>query len=285
MNIPGFLISLLLTLSVSAAYGDYAVVPNDVYNSYTHFLNKRSALNITDYSGSHTNRDVVETIIWQQALKKGGYDKTINIEALDISYSRVILEIKHGTIAAFANSVWLDDIEDYENYKDLFYITEPVIPEHKFYAGFYTTPDRVSQIKIKDKEGISNYKFSCNRHWKKDNQLLEHLNADCMFSNTWEAMVNKLKNKHADMVLAPFQASKDMSLIAFGEILVPLPNVKTSLPGKRVFIISKKSRNGEALFKALNKGIKLMNKEGLIEKAYEQSGFYNHKTKEWKLID
>jgi hypothetical protein len=285
MNIWKTIISLLLTLSISVVYGDYAVVPNDVHKAYTQLLKNRSALDITDYSGSHTNRDVVEAIIWQQALKKGGYNKTINIEALDITYSRVILEIKHGTIAAFANSVWLDDIEDHENYKELFYITEAVIPEHKFYAGFYTTPDRVNQINIKDKDSLSNYKFSCNRHWKKDNELLKHLNVDCMFSNTWKAMVDKLKNKHADIVLAPFQASKDMSLIAFGEKLVPVPNVKTSLPGKRVFIISKKSRNGEALIKSLNKGIRLMHKEGLIEKAYEQSGFYNHKTKEWKLID
>lgn len=98
-------------------------------------------------------------------------------------------------------------------------------------------------------------------------------------------MIEKLKNKYADIVLAPFQASDDMSLMAFGVKLVPVPNIKTSLLGKRVFIVSKKPKDGNAMFKALNKGIQIMHKEGLIEKAYEQSGFYNNKIKDWKLID
>ncbi len=282
MNIPNTLITLILTICTSNICADHAIVPNDVYNSYTQFLHNRPALSITDFSGEHTRRDVVEAIIWQQALSKGGYNKPIKVDGLDVSYTRVMLELKHGTIHAFANSVWLDDTKDN---KDNFYITDTLIPEHKFYAGFYATPDRVNEIKIKDKESISNYKFSCNRHWKKDKQLLEHLNADCMFSNTWETMIEKLKNKYADIVLAPFQASDDMSLMAFGVKLVPVPNIKTSLLGKRVFIVSKKSKDGNAMFKALNKGIQIMHKEGLIEKAYEQSGFYNNKIKDWKLID
>ncbi len=282
MNIPRTLITLILTMSASIIYADHAIVPNDVYNSYAQFLHNRPALSITDYSGEHTRRDVVETIIWQQALSKGGYNKPVRVEGLDVSYSRAILELKHGTFPAFANTVWLEDAKDHE---DKFHITDVLIPENKFYAGFYATQDRVNEIKIKDTSSLRNYKVSCNRHWTKDNQLLDHLKANCMFSNTWEAMIEKLRDKHADIVLAPFQATDDMSLIAYGVKLVPVPNIKTSLLGKRVFIVSKKSKNGDAIFKALNKGIKIMHEEGLIEKAYTQSGFYNKKVIDWKLLD
>ncbi len=282
MNIPRTLITLILTMSASIIYADHAIVPNDVYDSYAQFLHNRPALSITDYSGEHTRRDVVETIIWQQALSKGGYNKPVRVEGLDVSYSRAILELKHGTFPAFANTVWLEDAKDHE---DKFHITDVLIPENKFYAGFYATQDRVNEIKIKDIASIRNYKVSCNRHWTKDNQLLDHLKANCMFSNTWEAMIEKLRDKHADIVLAPFQATDDMSLIAYGVKLVPVPNIKTSLLGKRVFIVSKKSKNGDAIFKALNKGIKIMHEEGLIEKAYTQSGFYNKKVIDWKLLD
>ncbi len=212
MKIPSTLITLIFIITTSVIYADRAIIPNDVYNSYTQFLHNRPALNITDFSGEHTRRDVVEAIIWQQALEKGGYNKPINIEGLDVSYSRVMLELKHGTIHAFANSVWLEDTKGYE---DSFYISDTLIPENKFYAGFYATSDRVREIEIKDKESLSSYKFSCNRHWTKDNQLLDHLKADCMFSNTWKTMIEKLRDKHADIVLAPFQANEDMSLIAY----------------------------------------------------------------------
>jgi len=133
MHIPSTLFAFIFTITTSIIYAERAIVPNDVYNSYTQFLHNRPALSISDFSGEHTCRDVVEAIIWQQALSKGGYNKPIKVEGLDVTYSRVLLELRHGTIHVFANSVWLEDTKDYE---DSFHISDTLIPENKFLCRF-----------------------------------------------------------------------------------------------------------------------------------------------------
>lgn len=101
----------------------------------------------------------------------------------------------------------------------------------------------------------------------------------------WKFIVRMVDAKRGDFLLAPFQSTKDLSFVTEGVKLVPIQNLKVGLNGSRHFGISKNYKNSKEIFEALNKGIKILRKEGIIKKAYEQSGFFNENVKHWKKLN
>ncbi|MCP4321002.1 MAG: hypothetical protein GY787_03950, partial [Alteromonadales bacterium] len=69
-----------------------------------------------------------------------------------------------------------------------------------------------------------------------------------------------------------------------GVHLVPVPDIKIGLQGTRHFAVSKRHPKGKEVIKALDAGIKLMKEQGIVDKAYSDSGFFNEKVKHWNKI-
>ncbi len=65
---------------------------------------------------------------------------------------------------------------------------------------------------------------------------------------------------------------------------VPIPNLKIALVDTRNFVVSKSSKNSLKIYDAFNKGLKIMKEEGLVDKFYTDSGFYNKNVEDWILI-
>ena len=89
----------------------------------------------------------------------------------------------------------------------------------------------------------------------------------------------------ADITLAPFQSNSDMKVHVDDLELVPIPGVKVSLPGSRHWPISKKHPRGEEIYTALEKGISVLQQNNVIQRAYEECGFFHPAVKEWKLLN
>ncbi len=70
-----------------------AAVPADVMADYSRFLNRRDPLSISDFSGPHSRRDVVEVVLLHQALALGGWGRAL--EFVDMpSGERLLREIR-----------------------------------------------------------------------------------------------------------------------------------------------------------------------------------------------
>ena len=259
------------------------VTQPDVYNDYLKFLDKRDPLSITDYSGPYSRRDVVELVMVLQALKRG--------QLKDFKYKiitsptdrRDIAFLEKGDADVRGTSIWDNEINSFPN---TLYKSVPVIKNGEFEAGFYTIIQNAKALNSKSLDDIKKLSIVSSKLWTIDWKTLTNLNIpDLQDVAKWESMVNLVKNKRADILLAPFQPTDDMSFEAEDTIFYPIKNLKISLDGTRHIPVSKTSKNGKIIFEALNKGLMLMEKDGTIKKIYTDSGFFNGKVKTWKKVN
>lgn len=275
-----FLIIFYMTL---AAHGDdiNIMVTPDVLHDYKIFTKGKNPLALDNFAGEHSRRDVIELIFLQQALKIGGFIHNISFIESSSSYKRILVEVGEGRVLMSANTNWLADVNS-----ELCYTSEVVIADGEFEAGFYTAQSNTNAMRTRTLQDLRKLIGISNKAWTADWQALSLLNLkDLENVPKWETMVKMVNKKRVDFLLAPFQQTKDMSLTYDGIVLVPIPNIKISLSGTRVFVVSKKHPLGAQAIQALNKGLIRMKKKGLIRKAYEQSGFLNSKVKKWKKIN
>jgi hypothetical protein len=258
------------------------VVPTDVYKDYLKFIGNKNPLKLEEFSGEHSRRDVVELVLLQQALSEGGIKDRISFIQAD-SYARIQAQVKSGAVLMAANTLWLTDIEAM---KSDVYITEPMIAKGEFEAGFYTIPSNKKALAAKTVDELKSLSIISNKAWTVDWETLSRVGFDKMFNSvTWNSMARMVKEKRGDILLSPFQYSSDFSFESSGQKFVPIPNLKIGLVGSRHLIVSKKNPQGERVSKGLNKGLKLLRKNGVLKKAYEDSGFFNTRVKDWLKVN
>lgn len=254
----------------------------DVYEDYKKFLAKRDPLSIEDFSGEHSRRDVVEVVLFLQAMHLAGYKKNADF-IIAPNYLRMLKMIEGGRVAASTNSVWLTDVE---TKKDKFYITQPVIEDGQFEAGLYTSENNEEALSVSNIDELRNMSVVSDDSWTPDWNTLKALQIDKLYSvKGWEFMVRMVASKRIDFLLAPFQASEDLSLEVEGHRFLPVMDIKIGLKGTRHFIVSTKYGDAENLYAALVEGLKALKEKGVIDKAYRESGFYNQKVKDWKKLN
>lgn len=276
-----FLVFLFLFFTINASGNEIIVmVSHDTLKDYNLFLKGRNPLTITDFHGQDSRRDVVEVVLFQQALNLGHLPLKFNfIESP--SYHRTLAEIEVGRAALSAESIWKSDIDP-----NKFFATDPTIVEGEFEAGLYTIKSNSKAISARMLKDVQELTAVSSKAWAPDWKVLSQLKLKNLVDVTkWDSMVNMVNISRVDFLLAPFQPTPDMSLTFEGITLVPIPKIKVKLEGSRVFAVSKKHPLGPKIFKALNIGIKELKKKGIIKKAYEQSGFFNVKVKNWKKIN
>lgn len=279
---------LCLLSSVALAYGSPPPAPlaiaadEDVIHDYELYLSGRDPLSISQYGGPHSRRDVIEIVLLLQALRAGGYEGEINLLS-DKSYRRILQTTKAGVVLMSAPLVWLADLQ---SVKGAFWITEPIVKEGEFIAGIYTTPDNDRALSANTPEKLKLLTAVSNSHWAEDVHVLKSLGFKHIYYETyWLQIVRMVIAKRADVTLAPFQATPDMGFAVDQSRLVPIPGVKVTLRGSRVWALSKKYPNNKAIFDALNRGIAILKSEGKIQQAYEESGFFNPKVQDWTLLN
>ncbi len=258
-------------------------IQEDVYNDYINFLSGRNPLEISNYDGAYSRRDVVEVVMLEQALYLGGLRDFEFEFIMTNAEGRDYALLKSGKALIRGTAMWAYDYPSLEAY---LYRTIDVVEEGKFEAGFYTEENRVEVLKEKEIEEIFELKVVSSKSWTVDWLTLEKLKFENRVDTAkWENMVNLVANSRADALLAPFQSNEDMSFEAYGFTFVPIIGVKIALADPRIFAVSKKHPMGQIVYESLNKGLKIMKERGIIEKIYIESGFYNQKVKDWQLIN
>jgi len=277
-----FLVCLLQPERPDAAQSLKVLVPPDVLSDYTAFLDGRDPLAVTDYSGLHSRRDVVECVLFQQALALGGLDARVSMEPV-ASYSRTTLELKSGEALAGATSIWRRDLVRIDD--DIF-ISPPLIRNGEFEAGLYASPDNERAMAARTLADVRRLTAVCNPQWTTDWELLTRLGPGCILNaHCWRVMVRMASQGRADFLLAPFQPTPGMRLYAFDATLAPIPGLKVRLAGSRHFAVSRRHPQGERVFRALTAGIARMREAGTIVRAYTESGFFNRDTRDWAVLD
>jgi len=258
------------------------VVPSDVLLDYELLINHRPLMSIQHYDGDGARRDSVEVLLTQQALYRGGIREPTKFVVAD-SYSRILRLLESGEALLGATTVWANNVESAQNRIAL---SEELIPNGRFEAGFYTSVDNQAALAVSSLEQLRELHVVANPAWIVDWQTLQQLQFRHLEATPqWTSMVRMVLIKRVDVLLAPFQNRPDLSLHSEFGILYPIPKIKIHLSGTRHLPVSLKHSRGLPVLSVLNQGLHEMREDGTLERAYTEAGFYNPHVKNWKSLN
>lgn len=278
-----FIFNVLLFLSIYAYGGVIEVaIPDDVYVDYMMFVGNQDPLQIEDFTGDKSRRDVVEVVLLQQALSLGGFDGIIEFIMVP-TYLRMQKVLKDGAAVVGGTTMWLTDIEQYS---DGVFSSISTVENGEFEAGFYALESNKRAMLCASLEDIRQLRGVSNRSWTADWKTLSMLKLKRLYHTyRWPSMVQMVGLGRADFLLAPFQPTKDFALVVGDVRLVPIPGLKLGLNGRRSFAVSKVHPKGKEIYEILNIGLERLKKHGVVKRAYQESGFFNIYVEDWKKIE
>lgn len=224
---------------------------------------------------------LVEQVLFRRAIALGGLDAQFTNFRVSNS-ARARESIRDGSAVGGGFAAW----HSYclENSADLFE-SEAIIPDGRFEKGLYTSAEKLGQLKVKASRDLQHLRVASTRTWVVDWATLEQLKfARVLDVPTMEEQFKLVQTGWADVVLHDFANTPDMSVEVNGIRLYPVPGVKVALVGSRHFLVSRKHPAGAQVFESLQKGLKIMQKTGEIERAFTESGFYNMTARNWLLL-
>lgn len=191
------------------------------------------------------------------------------------------MNAKLGKSDMLAQSRWLNSVSE----KD-FYITEEIVRNGEFKKGVFASAENSEFLQgVRGLEDLRKYKVISNNKWSVDWRTLESLELPRINATSLLTMYRMINTGRADYLLEEFRSKDSFSNTFEGVTLVAVKNLTVVLQGSRHFVVSKKSKKGERIFAALEKGIRSLRKKKLIEKAYFESGFYNERIAGWRTIE
>ncbi|WP_413575294.1 hypothetical protein ACLVWU_13385 [Bdellovibrio sp. HCB290] len=275
------LLVLLFVFSVpSHALVVKASVAQDVLEYYNKFLQGRDPLMIESFKEPGARRDIVELILFQQALLSGGLKARVEFVGSP-SYTRTVMELKNGAILATGNTIWSQDAEGIHN----IWSSPSTVRPGDFVAGLYGKPENIAKFKKLGIGKIKSLNVVTSSVWKSDYNAL----AEAGFKNIqdiqhWPLMVRMVGNGRADLMLSSFRSTEDLSFTDEDIKLVPLPGYKIELVGGRVWSFNKNFPESDQVIQAFKKGYKNLEERGTIRRAYKECGFFNERVKDWKFV-
>lgn len=246
-------------------------IQDDVYIDYQKFVGDRDVLTIKDFSTKIIRRDVIDMIIAQQALKLGGFNLSFSYAPGKVNFRNTKM-LQTGQLLISFDSYWQQDAQAIS---DSVYISEVVIRNGEYIAGMYTSPKNTKMLAVKTLADLREFTSISTPRWRTDWQTLQSLPLKkLMQENSWLSMARMVDIQWIDFLLMPFNSTADQSFTLEKIHLVPVKSIGIILKDSRHFVISKAHPKGEQAYKAINKGLKILRKNGDIVKAYQQAGFF-----------
>ena len=281
----GITVCLLALFASVYSHAESAVVVavnEDIPQDYYRFLHGRNPLEIQTYSGDGARRDIIELVLLMQALNLGGFTQKVELR-IEPSYLRILRGIADGRFISSGALMWKTDID---MLPEAFSTSRPLVKEGEFIVGIYTTLKNQKALSSITPATITELNVVTNPQWKSDVQTLKELGFKRItYSPNWVNMARMIEAGRADITLAPFQMTNNMSIEVGDVNLYPLKGIKVAISGSRHWPISRKHAQGDAFFQALERGIMQLEAKGIIQKAYRECGFFHPEIAQWKLLE
>lgn len=282
---------LFLSLAFAALLPSVQADSVDIYASkfvkdaLKHYIGDATIEEFDDFGKQGGSRDVIDAILFHQALKKGGYEGEVKLTSWTIvSYKRTLSILSSGKAAAFLLTMWSEDIE--ADSSRALASTLPVMHQGEFEAGLYMNPDHPLFNKLELPQDFHALTAVSSQQWRPDWTTLKRLNLATLHDSIhFESMLKMVHSQRVDFMLIPFTNKPDLSYSALGIHLEPIPNAKLPLHGSRSWVVSLNHPKGRKILAALNRGIQQMHDSGLIRLAYRRAGVINPRVEFWNNID
>ncbi|MGL1861061.1 MAG: hypothetical protein OCC46_00895 [Pseudodesulfovibrio sp.] len=287
LNICGTLVWVLfvfLVLHPSSAKAELILpVPadSDTISRYHALLEEKgkSAEELTEIRSNHSTRGIAALVIIKQALLAAGMNVEFKfIEVPNAARERLLVREGEAVIAGqdLFSIAFTDDV----------YMSSAIIPTGSFVKGVYCSKNNFPVLRLKTLADLQQFVAVSFSGWKVDWATLQGLElAGIRNVPKPQTMFKLVQFRDGDFTLWEFPATKDLSQ-KLGDIeLIPVPGVKIALKGSRHFMISKKHPDGLRVFEALEQGLTILRKKGLIEQYLTDCGFYTPAVADWTVLN
>lgn len=250
----------------------------DAFNNWTAAV---AWQDIKNFKSGNASRPAVDLVLELQALKAGGLDFDFEL-VRTLTYELAKMEVVQGRADLSAETIWDNEIAEHAAAVRK---GPEVIRNGEFVKGVYTLPANAKLLAITTLDELRAYIGAVVGTWALDAKTLDDLKPKAVVRKpTPEIVFTTVKAGQADFTLAEFSSSADMAVELGGVKLVPVPNVKVAIMGSRSWCVAKASPEADALLKALEAGEKALRESGTIERAYQESGFFNPRVADWKRL-
>jgi hypothetical protein len=257
-------------------------VETDVYHYAQALIGDKKIVNIENFSGPNSHRDVVEFILVQKALALGGstLDFTFTLGNYD---ARNIKLLQSGLLLISFDSLWLSHVS---KLTEEVYISAPVIKRGEYLAGVYTSTNNNKALSTKNLADLKKLSIISNKNWHVDwKTILQIAPKSITHDEEWLSMAKLVSLQWIDVMLAPFSNGPPFIYKDDGYEITAIEGIKVALNDSRHFVVSKKHPKGKETFIALQKGLTILRQRGTITKAFQESGFFNKHVKNWSVIN
>lgn len=255
-------------------------VPNDVADDYARFLGQRDVAAVAHFGGAHARRDVMELAYLLREVALRPLAPRVQLVRID-SFERLLAELAAQRLDALGFSVWRSDLD---TQGDAVRASAAVLARGQFVVGIYTRADNAAALGVRTLQQLRTLRFVCNSGWTLDWRTLRKLGVNPAFDvKTWAQMVQLVGYGRADAVLAPFQATPDLSLRAQEQTLVPIAGLAVALDGARHFTCSR-TPAAKWLEKEVFTAVARHARDGSLRRAYEECGFFPQSTRGWTVL-
>lgn len=278
MRIAACLLAAALAAALVAADDLPLLVPPDVQRDYEAWLAGRDVHAFDGYGGAHARRDVAEVALALRALRLAGADAGARLLPAP-SVERIRADLRQGAAALSATSLWRDDIDGAE-----LAAGPALIADGGFEAGFYVL-DGGPAAGVGDRDGLAALRAVVDPTWRPDLATWRAIAPEAVLhAPGWASMVRMVAAGRADVLLAPFQPTPDLSLSVDGVRLVPLRGIKAGLAGSRHWAVSTAHPRGAATLDALARGVEALRRRGDLPRAYRECGFMDERVRGWRVL-
>tara|TARA_B100000446_G_scaffold38056_3_gene33424 strand:+ start:29643 stop:30482 length:840 start_codon:yes stop_codon:yes gene_type:complete len=271
-----FLLCALLQCA-SSLHSAVILVPEDVLQDYKMFVGDAPPASVTDFGGSYARRPVVELVLLLQALTEGGYNKQIILRTTP-GYAQTMRTLVAGGAHLSGVTQWKQELAKFAP---------------RIGSSFALIRSGEYQLGV----------FACKGQPPKPNIVLSSLAvvADERSSVEWSALqwvgfkrleasdnlptrVRLVCLGRVDAAIAEFPSSATMGITAAGFSLQAIPNIKLVIEASRHYPVSSEAMGSQRVALALNRGLKLIRRSGVVKRALLQSGFHHPQARQWKAL-
>ncbi len=257
------------------------LIEDTVLADYQKFVAGRSVYDIHDFSTAGARRDVVDMVLVQQAIRMGGLQLNFQLKPSDFSARNPKLLQRGDALVSF-DSIWRHAIEKIAS--DVL-ISDAVIERGHYVAGLWTSPKNGKALAVRNTADLRQLTAVSSKSYEADWRTLEGLQLKAIRDEyQWNSMAMLVSKGWVDVMLAPFPRQAPFVYKQGHITLVAVHGVKVLLDDSRHFVVSKRHPLGLATYAALQRGLRLLKQQDVINRAYTECGFYNQAVADWILL-
>jgi len=269
-----FLSSVLVLSSANAAV---ILVSEEVLRDYKLLVGNLAPTSVRDFRGQGSSRQVAEVILLLQALDAGGYRREIRLRTSP-SNAQTLRTLVAGEAHLSGTTRWKQELQKFEPRINPSFA---LLRAGEFQMGLFGCR---GQLKL-GVPTLNELSIVADRSRSVEWSALKQAHFKAVDSSDSElTRVRMVCLGRVDATVAEFPAASELSIHRGGFTLEAYPEIKLTFEDTRHYPISKVADRSQAVTMALNRGLRVIRRKGLVTRAMLHSGFHHPKTKGWQEV-